>query len=67
MIRQPADAAAAMSDFLDTPVHIVEPSAPGRPAAGRAGLLAPRCWSPAQAGEIEAIAGEELRRVGYGS
>ena len=64
--RQPADAAAAMSDFLDTPVHAVEPSAPGRPALAEPGSWR-RALSPAQTGEIEAIAGEELRRVGYGS
>ena len=30
VIRQPADAAAAISDFLATPVHTLEPAAPGR-------------------------------------
>jgi len=64
--RQPAAAAKAMSDFLDTPVHAVEPSAPGRPALAEPGSWR-RALSPAQTGEIEAIAGEELRRVGYGS
>jgi Sulfotransferase family len=64
--RQPADAAAAMSDFLGTPVHAVEPSAPGRPALAEPGSWR-RALSPAQTGEIEAIAGDELRRVGYGS
>ena len=66
VVRQPAEAAAAVSGFLDTPVHAVEPSAPGRPA-----LAEPGSWrhalAPAQAGEIEALAGAELRRVGYGS
>jgi hypothetical protein len=66
VIRQPADAAAAMSDFLGTPVHAIEPSAPGRPALAEPGSWR-RALVPAQTGEIEAIAGGELRRVGYGS
>jgi hypothetical protein len=65
VVRQPADAAAAISDFLSTPVHILEP------AAGHAAAAEPGSWRrllvPAQAAEIEAIAGDELRRVGYGA
>jgi Sulfotransferase family len=66
VIRHPADATAAMSGFLDTAVHAVEPSAPGRPALAEPGSWR-RALVPAQTGEIEAIAGEELRRVGYSS
>jgi hypothetical protein len=65
VIRQPADAAAVISDFLGSPVHILEPPAPGRPSLAEPGSWR-RALAPAQAGEIEAIAGEELRRVGYG-
>ncbi|HUY50552.1 MAG TPA: sulfotransferase [Streptosporangiaceae bacterium] len=65
VIRQPADAAAAVSDFLGTAVHILEPPLPGRPSLAEPGSWR-RLLVPAQAGEIEAIAGEELRRVGYG-
>ena len=66
VIRQPADAAATISDFLSTPVHMLEPGAPGHSAAAEPGSWR-RLLMPAQAGEIEAIAGEELRRVGYGA
>ena len=66
VICQPADVAATVSDSLLTPVHMLEPGAPGHSAAAEPGR-----WccppTPAQAGEIEAIAGEELRRVGYGA
>ncbi len=65
VIRQPADAAAAVSDFLSTPVHMLEPAAPGHSAAAEPGSWR-RLLVPSQAAEIEAIAGEELRRVGYG-
>jgi hypothetical protein len=66
VIRQPADAAAAISDFLSTPVHMLEPAAPGHFAAAEPGAWR-RLLVPAQAAEIEAIAGQELRRVGYGA
>jgi hypothetical protein len=65
VVRQPADAAAAISDFLSTPVHILEPGLPGHAAAAEPGSWR-RLLVPAQAAEIEAIAGDELRRVGYG-
>ena len=65
VIRQPADAAAAISDFLSSPVHILEPPAPGRPSLAEPGSWR-RALLPAQAAEIEDVAGEELRRVGYG-
>ena len=66
VVRQPADAAAAISDFLSTPVHIVEPAEPGHAAAAEPGSWR-RLLVPAQSAEIEAIAGDELRRVGYGA
>ncbi len=65
VIRQPADAAAAISDFLAAPVRILEPPAPGRPSLAEPGSWR-RVLLPAQAAEIEAVAGDELRRVGYG-
>ena len=65
VIQQPAGAAAAISDFLAAPVHILEPPAPGRPSLAEPGSWR-RALAPAQAAEIEAVAGEELRRVGYG-
>ncbi|HTT52759.1 MAG TPA: sulfotransferase [Streptosporangiaceae bacterium] len=64
VVRQPASTAAVISGFLATPVQAVEPSAPGCPP-----LAEPGCWRrallPAQAAEVDAVAGEELRRVGY--
>jgi hypothetical protein len=71
MIRQPAAAAAAMSDFLGTAVSPLElPNAPS-PVPGRPPASEPGAWrrtlSPVQAAEIESIAGDELRRVGYGA
>lgn len=66
VIRQPADAAAAISDFLAAPVRILEPPAPGRPSLAEPGSWR-RVLNPGQAAEVEAMAGQELRRVGYGS
>ncbi len=71
MVRQPAAAASAMSDFLGTAVSPLElptapSSVPGRPPASEPGAWR-RTLSPAQAAEIESIAGDELRRVGYGA
>jgi hypothetical protein len=63
MIRQPQATAAAVGAFLGASVA---------PVAGHvAGTLAePGAWrvalSQAQAAEVERVAGEELRRVGYG-
>jgi hypothetical protein len=47
-------------------VHVLEPAAPGHAAAAEPGSWR-RLLVPAQAAEIEAIAGGELRRVGYGA
>jgi hypothetical protein len=71
MIRQPAVAASAVSDFLGTAVSplelpVVPSPVPGRPPAAEPGAWR-RTLSPAQASEIESIAGDELRRVGYGA
>jgi len=66
VIRQPADAAAAISDFLTAPVRILESPRPGRPSLAEPGTWR-RVLNPGQAAEVEAVAGEELRRLGYGS
>jgi hypothetical protein len=64
MIRQPLTAAQAVSEFTGAEISPVERQRPGPP-------LEPGAWrsllTPAQAAEVENIAGEELRRVGYGS
>ncbi len=64
VIRQPGEAAAAISDFLATAVLALEPPALGRPSPAEPGSWR-RSLQPAQTAQIEAIAGEELRRVGY--
>jgi hypothetical protein len=64
MIRQPAAAATALSAFTGAEIRPVEPQVSGSP-------LEPGAWrkllAPSQAAEVENVAGEELRRVGYGS
>ncbi len=64
MIRQPVAAAAALSAFTGAEIRPVEPQVSGTP-------LEPGAWrrllAPSQAAEVENVAGEELRRVGYGS
>ena len=62
--RRPLRAARALSEFAGAEICPVDPHGAGRP-------LEPGAWrrllTPAQAAEVESIAGEELRRVGYGS
>ncbi len=64
MIRQPAAAATALSAFAGAQIRPVEPQVSGTP-------LEPGAWrrllAPSQVAEVENVAGEELRRVGYGS
>jgi hypothetical protein len=63
MIRQPLTAARALSEFARAEICPVEPRLAGP-------RLGPGAWrrllTAAQAAEVENIAGEELRRVGYG-
>jgi len=66
VVRQPAATAAAMSGFVGDSIEQVQLS-----GAGRNGLAAaePGSWrrllTPTELGEIESIAGPDLRRVGY--
>jgi hypothetical protein len=64
MVRQPAAAASALSAFTETEVAPVEAQVAGTP-------MEPGAWrrilTSAQAAEVEQMAGEELRRVGYGA
>src|SRR5215471_9137501 len=64
ILRQPAAAAAALSAFTGAEIRPVEAQVSGTP-------LEPGAWrrtlAPSQAAEVENVAGEELRRVGYGS
>jgi hypothetical protein len=64
MIRQPLTATRALSEFAGAEISPIAPKLRGprlEPGAWR------RLLTAAQAAEVETIAGEELRRVGYGS
>jgi hypothetical protein len=65
MIRQPAAAATAISSFIGAEVRHPE-LRPGQDPDGDAGVWR-RLLNPAQAAEVERVAGDELRRVGYGA
>jgi hypothetical protein len=58
LVRHPAATASALSDFLSDPIVPIR----GQPEQG--GWR--RQLTPAQLGEIESVAGPDLRRVGYG-
>ncbi|HEU5418104.1 MAG TPA: sulfotransferase [Streptosporangiaceae bacterium] len=68
MIRHPAAATAAISDFIGAPMN---PIGPRDRLAGAAPPVEPGGWrrllSAVQLAEIEKVAGQDLRRVGYGS
>jgi hypothetical protein len=65
MIRQPVTAARAVSAFTGAEVSQLE-LRPGPETGWEAGVWR-RLLSPAQAAEVERVAGGELRRVGYGT
>jgi hypothetical protein len=65
MIRQPVTAARAVSAFTGAEVSNTE-LRPGPGPAWEAGVWR-RLLNPAQAAEVERVAGAELRRVGYGA
>ena len=65
MIRQPVTAARAVSAFTGAEVSQLE-LRPGPETDWEAGVWR-RLLSPAQAPEVERVAGGELRRVGYGT
>jgi len=61
MVREPQATAAALAEFIDATHPKIEfPRGQKNPESWR-GLL-----SPAQLAEIEKVAGQQLRRVGYG-
>jgi hypothetical protein len=66
VVSQPAQTAAALSGFVGGAVPQAQLAAGQRD--GQAGIE-PGSWrrrlTPAQLGEIEAVAGPDLRRVGY--
>lgn len=63
MVRQPAAAVSAVSAFIGAPMNAIDLTAAGP-------VMEPGNWrralTPAQVTEVGQIAGEELRRVGYG-
>ena len=64
MISQPAAAASAVSAFTGAVISPIAAQVTGTP-------MEPGIWrrllTPAQAAEVEQVAGDELRRVGYGA
>jgi hypothetical protein len=64
MIRQPVAAARAVSSFIGAEISHPE-LRPGQDPDAEAGVWR-RVLNPAQAAEVERVAGDELRRVGYG-
>ncbi len=64
IIRQPAAAASAVAAFTGAEIAPIATGVQGT-------MLEPGRWrralTPAQAAEVERVAGEELRRVGYGT
>jgi hypothetical protein len=73
MIKHPGGSTAAISEFIGAPMNPIAPRDRDRPAGPQTGppAIEPGGWrrllSAAQLTEIEKIAGQELRRVGYGS
>jgi hypothetical protein len=69
MIRHPAAATAAISDFIGAKLNPI--GARDRLAGAAGPAVEPGGWrrllSAAQLAEIEKVAGQDLRRVGYGS
>jgi len=64
MVRQPAAAVSALATFTGAEVGPLEAYVAGT-------VMEPGAWrrllTPAQVAEVEQVAGEELRRVGYGT
>jgi Sulfotransferase family len=62
LVREPRATTAALAEFIDAQVApIVVPRGQGSTESWR------RLLSPAQLAEIDKVAGQQLRRVGYGS
>ena len=64
MVRQPAAAVSALATFTGVEVGPLQAHVAGT-------VMEPGAWrrllTPAQVAEVEQVAGEELRRVGYGA
>lgn len=62
VVTQPHAAAAGLSDFIDAKVERIDVGQRAKQLSSWRRLL-----SPAQLAEVERIAGQQLRRVGYGA
>jgi hypothetical protein len=69
VIRHPAAAASAVSDFIAAPVAAIPARSNGKAWPGRAIEAGGwrRVLTPLQVSQVEQVAGTDLRRVGYGS
>jgi hypothetical protein len=71
VIKQPEESAAAISGFVGAQVRPVNLGDRGRGAAGQLPAVEPGAWrrvlSGRQLTDVEQVAGEDLRRVGYGA
>jgi len=70
VLRQPGAAARAISGFIEAEVPAIGIKARGRGAAGSTAIAAGgwrRALTPQQVGDVEKVAGMDLRRVGYGA
>ena len=61
VIKEPRATAAAVSEFIETKISAIDVPHGRKHGEGWRRLL-----SPAQLAEIEKVAGQQLRRVGYG-
>jgi hypothetical protein len=71
LIRQPDAAAGAVATFIDADISQVQVPAAKRGAGGQQAAIEAGGWrrllTQAQVTEIERVAGDDLRRVGYGA
>jgi hypothetical protein len=64
LLERPSDTASAISAFVGLSLPAAALRENALPASMRAGTWR-RALSPDQAADVEKVAGEELRRVGY--
>jgi len=70
VLRQPGAAARAVSGFIEAEVAAIGVRTRGRGAVGSMAIQAGgwrRALTPQQVGDVEKVAGMDLRRVGYGA
>jgi hypothetical protein len=70
VIRQPAEAARAVSGFIEAEMAAIGVRARGQPTFGSLAIPSGswrRTLTPQQVTDVEQVAGLDLRRVGYGA